>query len=483
MSGVVANNTYAYNGKGVVDLILRPSFVGKLPESLTVIQTKGSLRVKQTLLQVASGIVKWVTGWQGGVAETMKEKDFDLFRLKSERAWKKSDWAAYIQREAESIYRGFQDQIVLEETVESIPKDIYLAGIAWEDFLTNPATQLEIATATALWRAQQLGVIEGVIKNYWLANPYAITNSAITAPNAASILKYGADIRYNAGTGVWKSIKNVASASPTIDQIKLVPFDTTSHIATASIAQVDTLTLDGATSGTYVITVLGTAYSQAVVGSSLDQTADAWIAAHAATLALYGMVVTKGATAAIVFTYLKGVAFDAVAAGATTTGTRVATTAAVVAGAIKTDMSIAMFNDMIAAQGTLMKSIPAGEKVFYCTQSVLDNWENSMMSAPTTSPLMLEMRTNGIPSNMRNHRGIKLELMPIDAAISGDFGGYAPHRVLLTVKQNLCLIISEEPSNTQTALWYNQDENQTRTRTEVEIGGDYWLPELCVAAY
>ena len=73
--------------------------------------------------------------------------------------------------------------------------------------------------------------------------------------------------------------------------------------------------------------------------------------------------------------------------------------------------------------------------------------------------------------------------MQIDEHLANDFISPYPHRAILTLPQNLVLVLNGASDIGETRFWFNPDENKNRQRTQFEFGADFVLPEYMVVAY
>lgn len=442
-----------YGGKQVINVVIRPQIEKFLPTGMKIIYTDGSGSITIPFTGPgAHNLITWSAGFQGGNATDRTQKTFELKRVKTEMQWDISDYD-YLVEEIGIKLNAFQGDITATE----------LAKI-----------ELEII---------RLGVAEGIFNLVWLGDKDKLTyegDGATTKyPNKLLYNKNAADIRFNSFDGIWKSINLTASTTPTINQVKKI------NIVSGAAAQVQTLTFAG-TSGTANVNIRGANYL-ATFNTTLAQTAINFVTTHATNLAKVGITVSPvGNTIVITDTY-KGLGFDVTTITnviANLTGAVVATTANVKASALTTDEAKGLFNTILKSQPTVLKGVVNSKKVLYVTDTVYDNYYETMGSTGigmATSESARFAMVNGIPTLTYN--GIPLVKMGIDAAIETYFGGYAPHRVILTTVENLALILSSANGYSQSKMWFNPDENTTRSRTQLELGAGYYLPELMVVAY
>lgn len=466
---------YQYTGKELVDVVLRPLFIGAIPKGVSVIYTEGSGSVKKTLFSNANSgghnIVKYASGFQGGVASTKKQKIFELAEHKAENSYSKQDYLDLVQREAKDISTAFQNDIFKREYMNRFsPK--------FADWLGNLTPKIMLLTLAEL-QILQNGVDVGIFNNFWLGDKNKVTFASGTFPNDVGYSKYDDDIRFNQINGIWKNIFDNAATSPTIDQVKKINMDN------SAVARVDTITVSGSM-GTANIVIKATTYL-ATFRTDLPTTNTDFVALHGADLLLKDIIVTA-ATNDLLFTSSKlGLEFDAPTitnAVSDLAGSVAQTTGNTEAGNMAADEAMAKMLLMKKGQPAAMKQIDRGDMVYWATDTWIENYEDTLGvdgSDMATSESARKVTTDGIKQLMFN--GTPVLKMPIDAAIEAFFGGYSPHRCILTTPANLALIQSSAGKFGEAKLWFNPDENENRTRVQLEMGADYFLPELIVAAF
>jgi hypothetical protein len=116
---------------------------------------------------------------------------------------------------------------------------------------------------------------------------------------------------------------------------------------------------------------------------------------------------------------------------------------------------------------------------FYCTDSVIQNYEDTLKGGSTEAD-----RQAGIDGIQRfTCNGVPIIPMGVDALIDTDMPTtFADDWIILTTPQNLCLVINGSSNFAETRFWFNPDENKNRQRTQFEMGYDYILPELIAFA-
>jgi len=472
-----------YNGNEAINVIVRPAFIGVLPPRMTPIYTEGAGSVKKTLFgSNGHALMKYASGFQGGTASAKKQKKFTLGEWKAENSWSKQDYSDLIQRQAEDIKMAFQNDIFQSEFAERIPW-----GLLGLDPNVEPTEETLVSAAE--YMVQSMGIAEGIFNTFFLADTDKIIEygeegdgTDITFPDGTTGTLYAEDERFSAVKGLWANIMDIAAASPTVNQIKKVSI---AH-STAAVAQVDTLTFTG-TSGTATVTAKGVAKT-ATFDTDLATTAENFADAHASDYADVGLTLAyPGSGNAVTFTAVTaGVEFGAVTVANATgdlAGSRAATTANVEASGLADDKARDTFRSMVTGQNKALKQIPNSRKILLATLDLIENYQETLGADgadAATSESARNVMVNGVETLRFN--GIEIYPMPIDYAIAAYKFGY-PSRAILTVPENIGMVLSSANGFAESALWWNKDENENRTRTQLEHGGDIFLPELTVVAY
>ena len=467
-----------YNGNETLAVIVRPQFIGMLPPGMAPVLTEGAGSVKLTFFGTAGNkLVKYSSGFQGGVDSTKKQKKFELGEWKSENSWTKQDYSSVIQRQAEDIKSAFQNDIFKSEFASSIP-----FGLLGIDPAVEPTTNQLVSMAEYL--LQTIGIAQGIFEAFFLADPNSIVEldeGAGTFPNGVTKSLYAEDVRFSSTYGVWTRLMAAAATTPTIDQVKKIA------MSNAAVAKINTVTLTG-TSGTATVLCKGVS-KIATFDTDLATTAAAFVsAANITAYAANGVTLSyPGSGAAVVFTSVHaGVDFDN-GTSTNATGDLAGTTAESTANTDAADLAageaLSTFRLMVKGQPKAMKSMPKSRKVLLATDSFIENYQESLGAAGSnlgTSESARGVMVNGTEDLKFN--GITIWPMPIDAALEAYAHPY-PHRAILTVPENIAPVLSSAGKFAESLLWFNKDENENRTRTQLEMGGDYFLPELSVVAY
>ena len=467
---------YEYTGKELIDVVVRPLFIGAIPRGVRLIFTDGSGSVKETFFSgLGHNLMPYADGFQGGKAATKVQKKFDLGEFKSENTWNKQDYLAIVQRESAVMKAAFQNDIFKADFFNRFtPK--------FAEALQRLTPEIMFLTLAEL-KIQQDGLDIGIFNNFWLADTEKVTfsgdGSTTTFPNNAVYDKYDPDLRFNVINGVWKNIEDNASTTPTLDQVAKVV------MSNGAVAQIATITLTG-TGGTANVLVKGVT-KLATFATSLTQTAIDFVAAYAADYLVRDIIVTES-TGDIIFTSAKkGLPFDAptiLNVAPNLAGTVAATLANTKAAALASDEAMGKMDEMIDAQPTAMAAIDASKKVFWATETWIRNYEKTLGTDGTDSSTSESARTvlqDGIKQLKFN--GIPVLKMPIGSALAAYYENYSPHRCILSIPENLVLILSSAGKFGESALWWEKKDNANLTRSQLEFGANFFLPELMVAAF
>lgn len=300
---------------------------------------------------------------------------------------------------------------------------------------------------------------------------------------SSDIASATADTNYNVYNGLWtRIISDIAST--TIPAAQFLDINSTTYLDTAGVKQVATCTLTGS-SGTANITFNGTAYL-ATFTTDLTTSAANFVTSHGATIAArFGGAVVTSSGAGIIFTAnVAGVGFtatNAVNASGNLAGTTAATTANVKRGAIKTDGALLA----LKAAYTRMPSVLRKNKdlcKFIVTASVADNYRSTMEGNTSGASESYTATINGM--KVLAYRGIQIiERSEWDDIINEDFGDMYPHRILLTIPQNLVFGTDGESNDMMVEFFYDKIGQENIWRCEYKAGTEYVHPDYIVAAY
>jgi hypothetical protein len=252
--------------------------------------------------------------------------------------------------------------------------------------------------------------------------------------------------------------------------------------ATSAVKAEKILTYTAGTDTYLVLTINGTAYSQAY-RSSATVTCNDWLAAHKATIearggALSGVIVTNPSAGAIkVVSKFKGQDFTFT--GAVTGNGSVAASGVVAAtkqGALAANEADGALEDMIDAARPEMFEFPL---VFMVTRSMWRNLVHTIKAK--TSDLPLTMMLNGMP--VPSYEGYPVLVRPDwDTWIATYQNGVQPHRALFTTQQNLIFGTDGLMDTQDVESWYNPDLQMRRYRVQYKAATAYLHSELLMLA-
>jgi hypothetical protein len=447
----------SYVGKSNYDYFLKPLFIGNNPLTQAGIRVIPNVKSDMwlnyfgTLSKILKAYQKgFNTGTLVGTGATYTQRKLSVVRMKAEVA---------------EDYQEFY-QTIFEEAGKS--------GIDWNDIT---GTEIETIVRTLFLNA----VAADIFRQVWLSDVYketATSGSAFTGT---------ADTNYNAFEGFWHMLMGAAATSPSATQIKLVDLNVvTTYLATAAVADVQTLTWTTAASGTAAVIVNGVTYT-ATYDTSATQTSSNFVTANAAALLLRGITCAL-ASATVTFTAaIPGMPVTTITAAnvtGTLAGTVVHTTSNVVAGALVTDGAIAAFKAMFAAMPAVMRQFysksKGAELKWLVSSDVYDNYRSTIETGAHDGAWLVKQ--DGVEKLM--YRGIEVVDMMWDSIITEDFPlSYRPHRIILTVNGNLVVGTDVADDYNRTDFWYNKDAQENRARIQLKLGTQYVHPNLMVLGY
>ncbi len=439
-----------WTGKQVLEAFIKPMFIGQSPliSGVRVIPNVQS-NLKLNYFDSFGKVLKaYVKGFSGSTFGQMTQRTLTVYQMKAE---------------------GAQDANAFWQTCYEVALN---KGINWNNMEGTVLQGIILglfrdAVASDIWRL------------FWLADDDKETLVSTTYGNYTGT----ADTTYNAFDGIWKYVFENAAATPTSSQVKLVSLTS----GDGSVAQKDTLTLTG-TKGTAKITLMGKDYAVEWT-TDLAGTAAKFVTNHAAAIAKRGITVTSS-TANIIFTSsVPGQPFTSpVIANVTTDldGSVANTTANTAPSALAADEAVGIFKTLYEAQPAVLAQIPDRQKRIYCDTRVVNNYVESLEDSGTYTESGKRMLIDGI--ERPTYRGI-----PIIECAWGQYledfphaSGYLParpHRMILTVPDNLVIGIDAESEFNQMDFWFNRDEQENRFRMQLKIGVQYVHNQLMVVAY
>ena len=441
-------HSLTYSKQSLLEYFVKPLFVQNDIRDLITIRTDIKDNEKLDFFDKLSKITKAYaqgTSFSASTGVTITQKTLSVEDMKAEV---KQNGKAFLNYVKESLLKkGYNENDItgtlFEEIVAAIFMDALKADLQRQIFFGDTAkttTSSDIATATA-------------------------------------------DTNYNVYNGFWtRIIADIASS--TIASSQYVDLNSTTYLTTAGVKQVATVTLTG-TSGTANITFNGTAYL-ATFTTDLTTSAANFVTSHAATIAarFNGAVVTSSGAGIIFTSNIAGVPIsvsNAVNASGNLAGTSVATTANVSRSAMKADGAYTAFKAAYAAMPPVLKKNKDMAK-FICTASVVDNYRTTLESATAGSESAYMAVIDGVKKLA--YRGIEIvERNEWDVFIDEDFGNAYPHRILLTIPQNLVFGTDGISDDMMAEMFYDKIEQQNLFRVEYKAGTQYVHPDYIVAAY
>jgi len=441
-----------YNGKETLDILLRPLFVGTQPKDMgiRIIDTKKAGSVKLTVFDTLTKILMpYASGWQGGSAASKRQKKFTLAEFKAEASYEKHDYYDTILEQLTNRM-GVSQNDISGTKIHEAEKAVFMNGISYD-----------------IWRY------------FWLGDTDQKHYEAGTYPDGTTTYVVGDENKYYSTVdGIWKWIfdNDAAYSSATVNEVRRVT------IANGAVAQSEKQTLSGTTAGTITITVYGKDYDEAF-DTDVATTVTNWHTSHAAEFATLNITVTDDLSAALTFTSsIAGKPFTLVTTDAGTNGTwtESAVTANTAPADLTTDEALTTFKTMLRNSTKELKSLQrSGKLKMYCTDSMIENYVDTLTDDGT------EAGHRNIVDGVQRYywNGIPLIPMDIDGPLAADFVGEYPHRAILTVADNLCLVISQANGWAETAFWFDRNNNENRQRTQFEFGTGVVMPELMTVAY
>lgn len=444
-----------YNGQQTIDLILRPMFIGDRPDNMgiKIIYTNRAGSIKYPVFNTLSKVLMpYADGWQGGSGTTLYEKKFELEEFKAEVGYSKQSYT----------------NTVLEWITNK-------GGIAQNDITGTTVLEAER-------KIFQDAINDDIRRIWWLGDKLKRHTAAGTYPNDAATAYAAGDLDkyYDVIDGIWTKIIADSATSPSSVQIKRTA------MSNAAVKQAITYTLAAGSGGTVGFTLNGKVMS--VTWTTGDtETATAIYTAYAAIALGMGVVITNPSAAALTFTAaIAGVPYTigTFLTGGTSplaTWTSSASTANTVNAALTTDEAVTAFKAMYRnANVALLKATAKKELVIYATDSMIWNYEDTLSTSAYLESAR-RMIVDGISYMTWN--GIPVIPMNIDTYLLADFPEQYPHRAILTVKNNFCLVLSSAAGFAETKFWFENKDNKNLQRTQFEMGAGYLLPELLSVVY
>lgn len=438
-------HTLTYSKEDIFEYVIKPLFVDNDIRDLVTIRTGIKSREKLDFFDKLEKITKAYargTGFTSSSGVVLSQKTLTV-----------SDMKAQIEQNG----KEFED---------SVKQELLASGWKIND----------IGEANALLKQVVLSVyVKALMSDFqrqiWFGDTEKETR-------VSEIPTSSADLDYSVYDGFWKLLidaKNAASIAST----QFVDMNTTTYLGTAAVAQVATNTIAGVV-GTVDMTINGTSYTEEF-DTSLTVTAAAFVTTHAATiLAREGEVVVTSSGADIIVT--SGIAGLGITVTATDTGgitnSIAATTANVDAGDLATDGALKAFRKAWESRTPEMKDVKSS-LVYHVTSSMMDNYMTTIESGAHDFAKMKMI--DGI--ERPTYRGTPIVEYPDwDKRIANDIN-YYPHRMLLTLSENLIVGVDGDSDDMDVEEWYEKKDQLRYWRTEYKVGTQFYHETLVVLGY
>lgn len=426
-----------YHGKENMDIVLRPRFFGTKPQEMgiRIIDSQGASSYKLNFFgKMLKALMPYVSGFQGGANSPKLQKKVVLKEFKAETAYDKHDYSSTI----------------FEQIVDR-------GGIAQNDISGTDVFNAEVKIF--------MDAVEGdVFANFWLGDTSKTHLSGGTYPSGTAYSAGDADKYYNNMDGILKKIQTDAYQSYVSKQGQISGWNK----ATKPVL--------------YLAESSGTVYAYDSAAKRTGASAGDRLFSFAATNGTYPALMSLtalntsgfGGKVQLERAIGTGATFELRADDANYIKVLVMPT-------LTTDTASTMFNRLFRLASKELKALKnQGLLRFYVSDSVLFNYEDTMKAGT------LESSKSAIVDGVQRYafNGIPIVPMGIDQLIEADFGtSYPKDWIVLSTPENICLVINGSSNFAETRFWFNPDENENRQRTQFEMGADYILPELIVAAY
>jgi hypothetical protein len=458
---ITANSTYS--GKHSSDMIFCPLFAGEdvRQYGFRVMLTK-ERKVTLTMWDALQKRLRaYSSGFAGGASSKRISKELFLKEFKVESSYDKHTYF-------DSVY----DLITNGSGVTQ--NDISGTEVHRGEVMLFNETLKHDVFMNAFLADTAKGTFDGT--NYsW------VTTDATFNATTGAITAGGKDVRYNEINGIWKEIFDNVANEPDVDGNKINRVT----VANGAEAQVTTVDYTGLTAGTVGLDVNGRTFN-VPFNTSIAQTLADFVSTHNATMQALtpGITVSDSASPLLTFTSdTPGAPMLFVnVTGTGAAGTIADTTANVLAStSLATDEAMtAMKNAINTSRKELKKAIREKKAVFLVTQSMWDNYEETLASS---NPAALESMRSATQEGMTSlkYRGVPLVVTDIDGLLEDDTANEYPHRAILTIPDNIVLVLNG--SIGETRMWFNPDENENRQRSQFEMNVDFIEPRLITAVY
>jgi len=441
----------SWSGKETFDYLIKPMFVGKSPLETQGIRVMPNVQDKQ-LLNYFNPIAKMLkaaaVGFSGSTGATYSQRTLEVFKMKAEQ-----------ETDATVFYNTVFGQLLNKGN--------------WNDLSTGDKAAMLQKVLTEMF---MMGLGSDIYRQYWLSDKKKETISS-------GVITGTADADYNTYDGIWRKIFDNSSTTPSATQIKRIA------VTDGAVAQVETVTATTGSSGDLIIDMGGVSYTQAYA-SSLDATCDAWRTTHAAALALRGITVGDGGSAAISFTSAvagQPIPVPAFNGSSTITGTVAHTTANTAPSALSAGEAHQILTSLWTGAPKELKQIPKNMKAFYVGDLVYENLIAYLESTSWTANGYANL-VNGT-EEIITFRGIPVINIGWDYHLDADFPHASgslwayPHRVIYSAMDNLILGIDGANEFNSYDFWFNKDLEMNRWRAKLIMGPEYVHNKLMAVAY
>jgi len=440
----------SWGGKETLEAFLKPYYVGLNPLATPGIRVIPDVpgKLNLNIFDVNGKKTKaYAAGFNGVTGDTYTQKTLTVNDMKAEAAFSNNELKGTIFRIA--MQKGYAQNDITDTVLEDIYMEIWMRAVQADLF-----------------------------RQVWLGDTAKTTVSTYFTATA--------DTDYNAYTGIFETLVDAAATtavSPTGTHIYRKAMD---H---GAVAQVNTITITtvGSAGGNLVIAVNGVNYTQ-VYASSMNATAAAFVASHAATiLAKHRITVTNPSGAGIVFTSaVAGMAFTTTvpsASAVTASGGVVATTANTAPSAMADDEALTYLEDLYINSYPELVALPASEKVYYVDMKVYHNYMESLEDSGTYTEIAKDILINGRPT--LTYRGVPVIPFDWNSHIAADFPAnyYDEGRIIYTAKDNIVIGIDGNSNLLETDMWYEKLYEQNFFRTRYSIGVQYYSNKLTSVSY
>ena len=439
----------SWAGKETFDYLIRPMFVGKSPLDTQGIRVMPNVQDKQ-LLNYFSPVAKMLkaaaVGFNGSTGSVYSQRTLNVYRMKAE---------------AESDATVFYNTVFAQLLKKGNWNDLSVGEKA--TMLNNILTELFMT-----------GLASDIFRQFWLSD---VNKTGITS----GVYNGVADANYNAYEGMWHKLIANASTTPTDWQIKRVAIDD------GAVAQVQTVTMSVAASGTGNLNIDGVDYLLTYNASATQSFTD-FKALYATALLARGYTLSGTATLIVTANYagqpMQTITWTGVSG--TVACTIAQTTANTPPSALAAGEAHSILTSLWVGAPKELKQIPKNQKAFYVGDLVYENLIAYLESTGWTTAGYSNLM-DGI--EMLSFRGIPIINIGWDYHLDADFPHAAgtlwayPHRIIYSAMENLVLGIDGVNEFNSYDFWFNKDLEMNRWRAKLIMGPEYVHNKLMAVAY